>query len=113
MTSVELWKIEEEKLKGIGFLIEYSDTIFSEQISIEFIDEEIYYTVRHNKSEIWVSFKLIKLQNNEAIFENMLHDYPQRIIYRLSAPDILYAHIEGNKNGKQTHTVFNWKKVIQ
>lgn len=46
------------------------------------------------------SFKLKQLQNNEVIFENVEHDFPQRIIYRLQSDGSLFARIEGKSNGK-------------
>lgn len=45
-------------------------------------------------------FKLIKLQNREATFENPEHDFPQRIIYRLEPDGSLFARIEGTSKGK-------------
>jgi hypothetical protein len=32
-------------------------------------------------------------------FENPAHDFPQRVIYKLTAPDKLGARIEGMRNG--------------
>ena len=46
------------------------------------------------------SFKLVKLQNREVIFENLEHNFPQRIIYRLEPDGSLFARIEGMSNGK-------------
>jgi hypothetical protein len=46
------------------------------------------------------SFKVKQLQNNEVIFENPEHDFPQRIIYRLQSDGSLFARIEGTSNGK-------------
>jgi hypothetical protein len=46
------------------------------------------------------SFKLKQIQRNEAIFENLEHDFPQRIIYRLQSDGSLFARVEGTMNGK-------------
>jgi hypothetical protein len=46
-------------------------------------------------------FKLLQPGEAEAIFENPAHDFPQRVIYRLAAPDRLVARIEGQVNGKE------------
>ncbi len=40
-------------------------------------------------------FPLIKMSENEVVFENLKHDFPQRIIYRQTAADSLFARIEG------------------
>ena len=44
-------------------------------------------------------FALLSIATNEVVFENPQHDFPQRVIYRLVAPDRLHASIEGRRNG--------------
>ena len=46
-------------------------------------------------------FKLLRQGDAEAVFENPGHDFPQRVLYRLAAPDRLVARIEGMMNGKE------------
>jgi len=58
------------------------------------------------------SFKLVKLDSTSALFENLKHDFPQRIIYRFVPPDSLIAEIEGMSNGKKRSVLFPYKKVI-
>jgi hypothetical protein len=62
-------------------------------------DGAIYYVARPS-GQTEASFKLVKLQNKEAVFENLEHDFPQRIIYRLEPDGSLLAHIEGLSKGK-------------
>ena len=45
------------------------------------------------------SFTAIKLDASEVVFENLKHDFPQRVIYRFEAPAKLRAAIEGTRNG--------------
>ena len=45
------------------------------------------------------SFAASKQSANEVVFENLQHDFPQRVIYRFEAPDKLKASIEGTRNG--------------
>ncbi|MBI3349097.1 MAG: hypothetical protein HY020_18045 [Burkholderiales bacterium] len=45
-------------------------------------------------------FPLVKQTEAETVFENPTHDFPQRVLYRLAAPDRLVARIEGTLNGK-------------
>lgn len=61
-------------------------------------DGAIYYVAKPS-GQPEASFKLIKLQNREAVFENPQHDFPQRIIYRLQPDGSLFARIEGTANG--------------
>jgi hypothetical protein len=46
-------------------------------------------------------FKPLRQGEAEAVFENPAHDFPQRVLYRLAAPDRLVARIEGQMNGKE------------
>lgn len=45
------------------------------------------------------AFHLARTASNEAIFENLAHDFPQRIIYKRSGDDLM-ARIEGMAGGK-------------
>ncbi|NGZ84294.1 DUF6265 family protein [Duganella aceris] len=45
------------------------------------------------------SFSAIKLDATEVVFENLQHDFPQRVIYRFEAPERLHASIEGTLKG--------------
>ena len=45
------------------------------------------------------SFTAITLNATEVVFENLQHDFPQRVIYRYEAPSTLRASIEGMRNG--------------
>ena len=58
-----------------------------------------------------VPFKLIRLGEKEAVFENKEHDFPQRIIYKRDGQDSLLPRIEGAENGKPGSQEFPMKKV--
>jgi hypothetical protein len=45
------------------------------------------------------TFTSIKLSATEVVFENLEHDFPQRVIYRLEAPGRIQASIEGTRGG--------------
>jgi hypothetical protein len=45
-------------------------------------------------------FRAIELESDRVTFENAGHDFPQRILYRLAAPDELHARIEGEREGQ-------------
>jgi hypothetical protein len=48
-----------------------------------------------------ISFKLVKLTGTVAVFENLEHDFPQRIEYSLEG-DQLTGRIEGDKKRQDT-----------
>ncbi len=46
-------------------------------------------------------FGLLRQSESEVVFEDPAHDFPQRVLYRLAAPDRLLARIEGQLNGQE------------
>jgi Domain of unknown function (DUF6265) len=46
----------------------------------------------------------------EVIFENLAHDFPQRVIYRLQSDGNLAARIEGTEKGKSRGVDFAMKR---
>jgi hypothetical protein len=56
-------------------------------------------------------FKLVKVSNREAVFENPAHDFPQRVIYRLQEDCSLLGRIEGTSRGKEQAIDFTMQKT--
>jgi hypothetical protein len=103
--SYEHWeKTSETLFTGGSETIKSGDTVFSEKLKIELIDGNIYYIadVSHNPAP--VKFKLTKLTDSEAVFENPEHDFPQKISY-IQVDGNLHASIEGPGKDKK------WKKI--
>lgn len=57
------------------------------------------------------SFPLRSLDDTEAVFENLDHDFPQRVIYRFVAPAHLRASIEGLRGGSLRRVEFPMVRV--
>ncbi len=47
-----------------------------------------------------VEFKLKEMGEKKVTFENLGHDFPQRILYWMAADGAMHARIEGNIQGK-------------
>ena len=56
-------------------------------------------------------FRLVKSGAREAVFENPMHDFPQRVIYRLEGDDSLLGRIEGISKGKEKAVDFPLKRI--
>ncbi|MEO8276467.1 MAG: DUF6265 family protein [Thermoanaerobaculia bacterium] len=56
-------------------------------------------------------FCAIELSSRRVVFENRLHDFPQRILYWLDAGGDLHARIEGPMNGQQISDEWSWKRL--
>ena len=67
--------------------------------------------VAHPSRQKTARFPAIRLADGEVVFENVQHDFPQRVIYRLDGPDTLRARIEGMRNGTLRGVDFPMKRV--
>jgi hypothetical protein len=56
-------------------------------------------------------FSLKSLGDQQAVFENLEHDYPQRIIYRREG-DRLHARIEGERDGALQSSEWVWRRTV-
>ena len=60
-------------------------------------DNLVFIAKPHNKPE--GTFTAKSASSSEIVFENLDHDFPQRVIYRLQADGTLKPRIEGLRNG--------------
>lgn len=58
-----------------------------------------------------VSFPLKDSFGGKATFENLKHDFPQRVIYERKGRALMWASIEGTQNGKEERQQFVMHKV--
>lgn len=71
-------------------------TVFFEFIKVEQAPDGIVMTPAP-KGKPSVPFKMVSLAGKKAVFENLEHDFPKRIIYHLRDSGALVARIEGDK----------------
>jgi hypothetical protein len=57
------------------------------------------------------TFTLLRESDTEFVFENLGHDFPQRIIYKRDGDKVLNARIEGSSKGKAKGIDFPMKRV--
>jgi len=101
MTIAEHWmKPSGGTLIGMSRTVRGGKTTGFEYIRVETTADGIDYVAKPSSNKEETRFKLVKSSATEAVFENLAHDFPQRIIYRNQAPDALFARIEGTQNGK-------------
>ncbi len=109
--SIENWELADDTiLEGESVTTENGMVTFREKLKIEKKQDDIFYTayVKHNPQP--VSFKLVKISDNEAVFENPEHDFPQKISYRNEGN--LHAWIEGpGKDGEWEKIDFYMSKI--
>lgn len=106
----ETWKqVNDSTYEGHAYAISNSDTTFSENTRIVKHNDDVIYSVTTSYDET-TDFKLVS-DDQETIFENKEHDYPQRIIYSQNGKDSLYARIEGLVDGGVVKEEFRYSKV--
>lgn len=94
---VESWKKQNDSLYiGFSGFVKDKDTIPEERVELKRIDANWFYiptTLNQNDGNP-IPFKIIFNKNKEFVCENLTHDFPQRINYRLFEKN-LFASIEG------------------
>ncbi len=77
-----------------------SRTIAFEYLRIEETGEKSLALFASPSGQSPARFDMVSLKNNEVVFENPEHDFPQRIIYRLTDGGRLLGRIEGQSGGR-------------
>jgi hypothetical protein len=65
----------------------------------------------HPSGQKATAFQLVRAGAREVVFENLQHDFPQRVIYALTGPETLLAAIEGERDGRTRRIEFPYKRV--
>ncbi len=91
------------------------DTPFQETITLDYDDDSLVYSplVSGQNEGSPVSFRERRITENEITFENLRHDFPQRIIYKRTSDSTIVATIEGQENGQTRRQEFMYTKVEQ
>ena len=84
---------------GMGRTVKSGKTVGFEFMRIEQNADGIFFIARPHENKEESAFKLKSSTLNEVIFENLEHDFPQRVIYKLLGTKLI-GRIEGNQNGK-------------
>lgn len=95
---------------GMSRVHGHGQTFFFEFLRIETRDDGIYY-VPQPKGGPATDFKLVKLDATGAVFENLQHDFPKRILYRREGPDAVTARVEGDGTEKEKPEEFPYQRV--
>ena len=96
---------------GVGRTVKNGKTVDHEfmQIRLAASGKLVFIALPAGQSE--ATFTAVSVTKNEAIFENLQHDFPQRVIYRSVPGERLEARIEGMRDGKLRGIDFPMKRV--
>jgi Domain of unknown function (DUF6265) len=100
VVTTERWgRPTKNLMTGSSQTVKNGKTVASEVLRIVSNGDGLVYVAKPSEAQGETMFPLAKMGEKEAVFENMKHDFPQRIIYRRTA-DNLFARVEGMQNGK-------------
>jgi len=112
---VEEWsKPSDTQWRGVSYMVSHTgDTPFVENIRLDYSGDTLYYmpTVGNQNSGKEISFTEKSFSDSLVVFENMYHDFPQRIIYKKLSDTSIVAAIEGRQNGKDKREEFAYLKA--
>jgi hypothetical protein len=94
----ESWeKLNDSTYKGLSFFARGKDTLSKEILSLEQRGKDLFYvpTVNNQNDGKPVNFKLTSASENQLVFENPEHDFPQKITYTRITSDSIVAKISG------------------
>ena len=113
-TMVEEWKIENDStyVAEVYFMANNIEKIPAETIILKQEAGELLYipTVRDQNAGKAVTFRLTSSSDNQLIFENPAHDFPQKISYTRINSDSIVAEISGIADGKLRSAKFPMSK---
>jgi len=99
--SIEAWLTPAGgTLLGVSRTVKGGKTVAYEFMQIRAIDNGTLAYIAKPSNQSEATFPLLRANANEVVFENLQHDFPQRISYRLQSADVLLARIEGTRNNK-------------
>lgn len=109
----EEWEmISSNHLRGKGYVMANSDTVFIEHLEIKEVEGQLTYIAQvpsQNEGQA-IHFPLKSRSGGGLVFENTSHDFPQRIIYSVASDTKLIAIIEGISEGEYKEVIFSFNR---
>ena len=109
----ENWdKTNDSVYAGHTYFVIGKDTVFTESIRLEEANGKLAYVtaVSDQNDGKAIRFEMTSASDNQLVFENPKHDFPQKITYNKITNDSLVAEISGMKEGKPSTEQFAMKK---
>lgn len=103
--ALERWTLTATGLVGEGLVRRDGEERHTEALLLVAMGGEVFYIARPPENPYPVAFRLVSSEADTFVFENPTHDFPQRIVYRRTAPEAMTAVIEGPGEGGETQRV--------
>ena len=110
----ESWKkINDSTFQGSSHFIKDKDTLHYESISLEQIEDSLYYktTIKGQNNSKPVSLNQTLSDEKQLVFENIKNDYPQKINYTKISKNSFTVEISGMQQGKPSSEKYIMSKI--
>ena len=110
----ENWeKVNDSTYQATSYFIKGKDTLHFESINLQQKGEALTYlaTVKGQNDDKPVAFNLTTSTEKQLVFENLKHDYPQKISYTQISKDSIVAEISGIQQGKPSTEKYTMGKI--
>lgn len=95
---------------GMGRMVKNGKLAFFEFMELRQDGPNLVFTA-HPSGQKTASFQVTSASATQAVFENPAHDFPQKIEYRLTKPDVLEVKVSGLVKGKNRVEQFQFSRV--
>lgn len=103
--SVERWEHTDMGLVGEGLALRDGDPLPTESLLLVPMGGDVFYVAKPVQNPYPVAFRLVSRDGGEFVFENTMHDFPQRIIYSRTTDDTMTVAIEGPGEDGETQRI--------
>ena len=110
----ENWvELNDSTFQAQSYYVKEKDTLHFESIILQQKGKYLIYNaaVKGQNNDQPIAFKLSPGTAKELIFENLKHDYPQKISYTKITAGSMIAKISGIQQGKPSSEEFSMKKI--
>ena len=95
---------------GMGRTVRGDRLVDFELVVLQEQDGGLAYEA-HPSGQPTAVFLARTVSESSVIFENLQHDFPQRIGYQRNGPDLLLAWIEGTEKGQVRRVEFPYRRT--
>jgi len=115
-TIYETWEFSSDyqSLLGKGITLVNNDIVSEEEISITIVKGKLTYnvTVKNQNNGETIPFAATEQTQNHIVFENLNHDFPQKISYNKVSDQQLEVVISAIKNNKEEKIQFLFNRKV-
>lgn len=108
-SAIEYWLFDNNSIQGKGISFQGTDTAFVEGLSIQLKNGKAFYVADVPGNDAPTFFEIKELSETGFISENLVHDFPKRIQYKLSN-DLLTVVISDGGSKMMTFEFKKFKK---